>query len=125
MDVEAEAEDGSATPGLLLANAQTWEAHMASARGDRKPCTHAGCSGTMQFGREPLPETALAVAVDGEPGWVCSEDPGHFQLAAERSRPEPAATGASHARWDDDGGPAPADGHNTSSQGETGKVLAL
>jgi hypothetical protein len=123
MGAEAKAEDGSATPGLLLANAQTWEAHMASARGDRKPCTHAECSGTMQFGREQLPETAFALTVDGEPGWICSENSGHFQLAAEFLRPEAVASGAPHARWDDDGGPALA-WHNTNSQGETGEALA-
>jgi hypothetical protein len=97
---------------------------MASARGDRKPCTHAECSGTMQFGREPLPTRAYVMTVDGDRGWVCSENPGHFQRAAERPRPEAAANGAPHARWDDDGGPAPAE-HNTNSQGETGKALAL
>jgi hypothetical protein len=97
---------------------------MTSARGDSKPCTHADCPGTMQFGREPLPATASARTVDGEPGWVCSENPGHFQLAAEYPRPEAAANGAPHARWDDDGGPAPA-AHNTDSQGETVKAVAL
>ncbi len=82
---------------------------MASARGDRKPCTHAECSGTMQFGREPLPLRAFAMTVDGERGWVCSEDPRHFQLAtAERPRPQTASNGAPHASWNDDGGPAPA-----------------
>ena len=75
---------------------------MASARGDRKPCTHAECAGTMQFGREPLRQVAPATSGDGERGWVCSENPGHFQLAAER-----AARSAPHARWDDDGGSTP------------------
>jgi hypothetical protein len=88
---------------------------MASARGDRKPCTHAECSGTMQFGREPVPESAFGMTIDGERGWVCSENPGHFQLATERPRPEAPANGAPQARWDDDGGSAPA-GHDTSSQ---------
>lgn len=96
---------------------------MAFARGDRKPCTHAECSGTMQFGREPLPERAFAMTADGERGWVCSETPRHFQLASERPRPEAAANGASHAR-SDDGGAAPA-GHNTRSHAETGEPPAL
>lgn len=95
--VKAKAEDGSATPRLLLANAQTWEEHMASARGDRKPCTHAECSGTMQFGREPLRQTAFTMTADGERGWVCSENPGHFQLAAERPGAETALS-AAHVR---------------------------
>ena len=77
---------------------------MASARGDRKPCTHAACAGTMQFGREPLRQVAPATSGDGERGWVCSENPGHFQLASERARREAAAMSGPQARWDDDGG---------------------
>lgn len=80
---------------------------MASARGDRKPCTHAECAGTMQFGREPLPQVAPAMSGDGERGWVCSENPGHFQLAAQRARREAVASSAPQARRDDDGGPMP------------------
>lgn len=83
---------------------------MASARGDRKPCTHADCRGTMQFGREPLPRTSAAAPADGELGWVCSDDPGHFQLPSERQRPEVAASRAPQARWDDDGGPMRGEG---------------
>jgi hypothetical protein len=78
---------------------------MASARGDRKPCTHAECSGTMQFGRERLPQTSSAMTVDGERGWVCSETPGHFQLASDRPRLEATVNSAPQAGWDDDGGP--------------------
>ncbi len=96
---------------------------MAPARGDRKPCTHAQCPGTMQFSREPLPQTASTMTVDGERGWVCSENPRHFQLASERPRPEAAANSAPHARWDDDGGPTPGE-HNTDSRGETADALA-
>ena len=80
---------------------------MASARGDRKPCTHAKCAGTMQFGREPLRQDATATSGDGERGWVCSENPGHFQLASERARREAAVSSAPQARWDDDGGSTP------------------
>ena len=47
----------------------------------------------MQFGREPLPENAFAMTADGERGWVCSENPGHFQGASEGPRPEPPANG--------------------------------
>jgi hypothetical protein len=80
---------------------------MASARGDRKPCTHAECAGTMQFGREPLRQVAPATSGDGERGWVCSENPSHFQLASERVRREVAASSAPRARWEDDGGSTP------------------
>jgi hypothetical protein len=55
--------------------------HVTSARGDCRPCTHTACSGTMQFGRKPLPETASSSDVEGERGWVCSESRGHFQRA--------------------------------------------
>lgn len=80
---------------------------MASARGDRKPCTHAECSGTMQFGREQQPQAPPARPLDGERGWVCSEHPEHFRPASERVRPEAAASPAHQARWDDDGGSMP------------------
>jgi hypothetical protein len=80
---------------------------MASERGDRKPCTHAKCAGTMQFGREPLRQVAPATSSDGERGWVCSENPSHFQLASERAWREAAASSATQARWDDDGGSTP------------------
>jgi hypothetical protein len=56
---------------------------MSSARGDRKPCTHAECPGTMQFGREPRTTASSLITADGERGWVCSETPEHFQLASE------------------------------------------
>jgi hypothetical protein len=77
---------------------------MAAARGDQKPCTHPGCSGTMQFGREPLPKTPSMMTADGERGWVCSEKAEHFQLASERSTSSPIASNAAQAGWDDDGG---------------------
>ena len=80
---------------------------MASAREDRKPCTHAECQGTMQFGREQLAEVPPARPLDGERGWVCSEQPGHFQSASDQSRVETAQTPAHQARWDDDGGSTP------------------
>jgi hypothetical protein len=76
---------------------------MAPARGDRKPCTHAECAGTMQFGRELLRQTSSALAVDGEPGWVCSDDPEHFLLAPHRH--DAAASSIPDACWDDHGRP--------------------
>ena len=76
---------------------------MSPARGDRKPCSHADCSGTMQFGREPLPKTSYETA-EAERGWICSQEPEHFQLARERQRPEPAEKSTVEPDWDDDGG---------------------
>jgi hypothetical protein len=55
---------------------------MSAARGDRKPCTHARCPGTMQFGREPLAASAGSTA-HGALGWVCGENPDHFKRASE------------------------------------------
>jgi hypothetical protein len=58
---------------------------MIPARGDRKPCTVAGCKGMMQFGRRtagpsPLsgaqPPAALGSAAEG---WNCSIEPQHFR----------------------------------------------
>ncbi len=70
---------------------------MAAARGDRKPCTRNGCSGTMQFGREPVSHGPTAGASDGERGWICSARTDHFQREFEQS-------GAARAGWQDDGG---------------------
>jgi hypothetical protein len=77
---------------------------MSSARGDTKPCTNATCSGTMQFGRAPTGEGHFLMSTDGEPGWVCNEQPGHFEL--DRERPARPASAAPDASWDDDGGSA-------------------
>ena len=77
---------------------------MASARGDTKPCTHAECAGTMQFGREPTRQVGTAMAGDGARGWVCSQSPSHFRLASERERGGAAVSSAPRARWEDDGG---------------------
>jgi hypothetical protein len=82
---------------------------MTSARGDRKPCTYTACSGTMQFGREALPQTSSATNVDGEHGWICNENPGHFQRASECA--DAGENTAAHARWRDDGGRTPRE-HN-------------
>ena len=89
---------------------------MASARGDRKPCTHAECPGSMQFGRESVIQTSSTMTADGEYGWVCSESAAHFQLASERPRTEVAVSSAAQANWDDDGAP-------TSSQHDTASPL--
>ena len=61
---------------------------MAAARGDRKPCTRNGCLGTMQFGREPLPQGPTMRAADGQRGWICSAKAEHFQLESEPRAPE-------------------------------------
>lgn len=59
---------------------------MSAARGDRKPCIHLGCLGTMQFGREapsdgrdPATVGPRRVQPMGTRGWRCSETPAHFQ----------------------------------------------
>jgi hypothetical protein len=38
----------------------------------------------MQFSREPLAQTSSTMPADGDRGWICSENPGHFQLASAR-----------------------------------------
>jgi hypothetical protein len=70
---------------------------MSAARGDRKPCTRSGCSGTMQFGREPLPKTPEMMTADGERGWVCKDAPEHFQPGAGRLTSDPVASNAAHS----------------------------
>ena len=77
---------------------------MSAARGDTKPCTRVGCSGTMQFGREPLLQGPAMRVADGERGWVCSDKAAHFQRESERSALELVATKSANAGWDDDGG---------------------
>ena len=74
---------------------------MASARGDSKPCTHTECSGTMQFGRQQMVHVP---PVEGERGWVCSANPGHFKLDSECSKAQAVAARATRGRWEDDGG---------------------
>ena len=81
---------------------------MSAARGDRKPCTRTACSGTMQFGREPVSGGPATRATDGERGWVCSEQAAHFQRESERSAYELVASRSGDAGWDDDGGAKPA-----------------
>ena len=62
---------------------------MQPARGDRRPCVCAGCTGTMQFGRESdnqhgQGEVAVTRGVSSQDatGWVCSADPTHFRHEA-------------------------------------------
>jgi hypothetical protein len=55
---------------------------MPAARGDRKPCLHLHCEGTMQFGREPVTPSPGSPEY-GERGWVCSVNPVHFQRASD------------------------------------------
>lgn len=59
---------------------------MASAKGDRKPCTRVGCFGTMQFSESarvsPVGSVGASVpstVVRDEPGWLCDVDTTHFQ----------------------------------------------
>jgi hypothetical protein len=66
----------------------------------------------MQFGREPLLQAHSAMRADGEPGWICSVNAGHFQLASQRARPQAATSTAPQARWDDDGGATPGEQKN-------------
>lgn len=57
---------------------------MLPARGDTRPCTCAGCLGTMQFGRESqndarrTPAKPVASAALDSFGWICSKEPDHF-----------------------------------------------
>jgi len=77
---------------------------MAPARGDRRPCTHTDCSGTMRFGREPLPTPLSMKPAEGERGWVCSDTAAHFRPVFERGQPDTATRATARARWEDDGG---------------------
>ena len=60
---------------------------MPPARGDMRPCTNAGCVGTMQFGREsdndakraPITAPTRTRAAYDPTGWVCSKDLDHFR----------------------------------------------
>jgi hypothetical protein len=62
---------------------------MQPARGDRRPCSCEGCTGTMQFGRhsdnaEPTTRDTATPAVSrvDPTGWVCSADRDHFRQAS-------------------------------------------
>ena len=62
---------------------------MEPARGDQRPCTCGGCTGTMQFGRESdnnaaRTQTASSslIAQHDAKGWVCSKAPDHFKHTA-------------------------------------------
>lgn len=61
---------------------------MEPARGDRRPCTCAGCTGTMQFGREsdnhaaPTVTAPSTLIAHDAKGWICSKDPDHFRHTA-------------------------------------------
>ena len=77
---------------------------MAAARGDRRPCTQTDCTGTMQFGRQPLRQASTKTEVEGERGWVCSDNAAHFRPESERSQPDATARTSARTRWEDDGG---------------------
>ena len=68
------------------------------ARGDTRPCMRAGCSGQMQYGREPI-RIGGTVSTDMH-GWACAADATHFMTAAAGD----AGLRSNHSRWDDDGG---------------------
>jgi hypothetical protein len=96
---------GLAVPAAVLfwrGRIHMQEEHMSAARGDTKPCTRTACSGTMRFGREPLPKRAGTRATDGERGWVCSEQAAHFRRESEQ--PALTASKSATAGWADDGG---------------------
>ena len=48
-----------------------------SARGDRKPCTHSGCSGTMRFGRDVIAHVVGPMRQAGPERWLCDQRAGH------------------------------------------------
>lgn len=54
------------------------------ARGDQRPCSCPGCTGTMRYGRESDNATApprtvlVSSAVQDAKGWICNKDAGHF-----------------------------------------------
>lgn len=62
---------------------------MRPARGDSRPCSSAGCDGTMRWMRESendarRPEQlvrAATSAAEDRMGWMCSSEPGHFRYA--------------------------------------------
>jgi hypothetical protein len=47
--------------------------------------------------------SSSALSAEGQRGWVCSEEPGHFLL--ESSRSEPACGPAPDACWEEREGP--------------------
>ena len=56
---------------------------MSASRGDRRPCREPSCTGTAQFGRELLAGSRDGRPVDGQRGWVCDVNAGHFKPASE------------------------------------------
>ena len=66
---------------------------MSAARGDRRPCIVAGCSGEMQYGRrsdqERGAEDRAGTPRGDQRGWVCSRLSDHFTV--EDNRPTSSA----------------------------------
>ena len=66
---------------------------MAPARGDLRPCTDAGCLGTMQFGRVSENDArrgnapTVSASAQDPMGWICSKDPDHFRQGIDRIPP--------------------------------------
>lgn len=77
------------TPADVVTDAVKGNTKMQPARGDRRPCTCTGCTGTMQFGRESDNarehsdvSVPRGVTPQDPTGWVCSADPMHFLHAS-------------------------------------------
>ena len=49
------------------------------------PCMRTGCTGLMQFGREPERASAGRRSNGGVRGWVCTLSPEHFMTTAAAS----------------------------------------
>ena len=47
------------------------------ARGDRKPCTHTGCAGTMWFGRDVVAHVVGPMRQEGKERWLCDQRASH------------------------------------------------
>jgi hypothetical protein len=63
------------------------------ARGDQRPCSCPGCTGTMRYGREsdnataPARTVLVSSAVQDAKGWICNRDAGHFSTRPSSSSP--------------------------------------
>jgi hypothetical protein len=46
-------------------------------RGDRKPCTHTGCSGTLWFDRDVIAHVVGPMRQEGKERWLCDQRASH------------------------------------------------
>ena len=46
-------------------------------RGDRQPCTHTGCPGTLWFGRDVIAHVVGPMRQEGKERWLCDQRAGH------------------------------------------------